>query len=166
MSSSEQRENAGSKHTGRELPAPCASSRVTSPLTGHRRLSAGHLPCGAPLSFFFVWDRPTDRDRPSVPPSYRFTWGRGRRTLAQDSGRTKTIETESRMAVLFSSTRGVSCRGDFFSRYFLKKFHSHQLSLEKVHTRSQTVTRCGDEAPCGFRRGLNSSDQAELAYPP
>ena len=48
----------------------------------------------------------------------------------------------------------------------LKMCHSHQLSLEKVHTQSQTVTRCGDEVTCEIRRGLNSSDQAELAYPP
>ena len=71
------------------------------------------------------------------------------------------------MAVLFITTRGVSCRREFFSRFsHLKIFHSHQLSLEKVHTRSQTVTRCGDEVTCAIRHGLNSSDQAELAYPP
>ena len=43
---------------------------------------------------------------------------------------------------------------------------SHQLSLEKVHTRSQTVTRCGEEAACEMERDLNSSGQAELTYPP
>ena len=42
--------------------------------------------------------------------TYRFTWGRGRRTLAQDSGRTETIEKKRRMVVLISTTRGVSCR--------------------------------------------------------
>ena len=47
-----------------------------------------------------------------------------------------------------------------------KKFHSHQLALEKVHTRTQTVTRSGDEVTCEIRHGLNSSDQTELPYPP
>ena len=76
---------------------------------------------------------------------YRFTWGRGRRTLAQDSGRTKTIEKKCRMAVLITTTRGMSCRRENFSRFsHLKIFHSQQLSLEKVHTRTQTVTMCGD----------------------
>ena len=98
---------------------------------------------------------------------YRFTWGRGQWTLAQDSGRRRTIEKKSRMAVLFSSTRGVSCRREFFSRYsHLKKVHSQQLSLEKVHTRSQTVTPSDDKVTCEIRRGFESSDQADLTYPP
>ena len=37
--------------------------------------------------------------------------------VAQDSGRTKTIEKKLRMAVLISTTRGVSCRREFFSRF-------------------------------------------------
>ena len=55
----------------------------------------------------------------------------------------------------------------FFSRYsHLKKVHSLQLSLEKVHTRSQTVTPSDEEVTCEIRRGVESSDQAELTYPP
>ena len=55
----------------------------------------------------------------------------------------------------------------FFSRYsHLKKVHSLQLSLEKVHTRSQTVTPSDEEVTCEIRRGFESSDQAELTYPP
>ena len=55
----------------------------------------------------------------------------------------------------------------FFSRYsHLKKVHSLQLSLEKVHTRSQTVTPSDEEVTCEIRRGFESSDQAGLTYPP
>ena len=71
------------------------------------------------------------------------------------------------MAVLFSTTRGVSCNRENFSRFsHLKMFHSQQLSLEKVQTRSQTVTRSGEEVTYGFSRGFKSSEEAELAYPP
>ena len=47
-----------------------------------------------------------------------------------------------------------------------QKVHSQQLSLEKVHTRTQTVTRSGQEVTCANQRDLNSSDEAELTYPP
>ena len=56
----------------------------------------------------------------------------------------------------------------FFPALFTpqKSVHSRQLSLEKVHTRSQTVTPSDEEVTCEIRRGFESSDQAELTYPP
>jgi hypothetical protein len=39
------------------------------------------------------------------------------------------------------------------------------MPFEKVHTRSQTVTRSGEEVTYGFSRGFKTSDQTELAYP-
>ena len=98
---------------------------------------------------------------------YKLTSSRSHLTLANVSGRTKTNGKESRMAVLFSTTRGVSCRRNFFSRFsHLNFFHSQQLSLVKCITRSQTVTRSAEEVTYGFPRGIKSSEEAELAYPP
>jgi hypothetical protein len=76
--------------------------------------------------------------RSSVPPRsplhYKLTTSRSHLTLDKDSGRTKMNGKKSRMAVLFSTTRGVSCRRENKSRFLhLKMFHSQQLSLEKVH---------------------------------
>ena len=71
------------------------------------------------------------------------------------------------MAVLFSTPRAVSWYQKKNSRFsHLEIFHSQPISLEKVHTRTQTVTRSGEEVTYGFSRGFKSSDQAELAYPP
>jgi hypothetical protein len=50
--------------------------------------------------------------------------------------------------------------------FIRKKDHSQQISLEKLHARTQTLTKSGEEVRCGFSRGLKRSDQAELAYPP
>ena len=54
----------------------------------------------------------------------------------------------------------------FFALFTPQKVHSRQLSLEKVHTRSQTVTPSDEEVTCEIRRGFESSDQADLTYPP
>ena len=60
----------------------------------------------------------------------------------------------------------MSCRRDIFSAGFTPHFHAQQISLETVHTRTQTVTPSDEELTCEIRRGFESSDQAELAYPP
>ena len=53
-----------------------------------------------------------------------------------------------------------------FAFFTPQKIHSQQLYLEKVHTRSQTVTRSAEEVTYGFSRGFKSSEEAEMAYPP
>ena len=53
-----------------------------------------------------------------------------------------------------------------FAFFTPQKIHSQQLYLEKVHTRSQTVTRCGDEVACENGRDSKSSDYADVTYPP
>ena len=71
------------------------------------------------------------------------------------------------MAVLFSTTRGVSCREKKNRVFHTSKMFIHSnFPLEKCITRSQTVTRSGEEVTYGFPRGIKSSEQAELAYPP
>ena len=64
--------------------------------------------------------------------TYKLTTSRSHLTLFKDSGRTKMIGKKSRMAVLFSMTRGVSWRREFFSLFSHLNF-SQQLSLVKVH---------------------------------
>ena len=71
------------------------------------------------------------------------------------------------MAVLFSTTRGVSWRRDFFCVFHTSKMSIHSSFPEqKCVPRTQTVTRSGELAACGFPRGLNSYGNAEVAYPP
>ena len=53
-----------------------------------------------------------------------------------------------------------------FFALFTPHFYSHQLSLDKVHTWTQTVTRWDSEATCESQCDLNCSEQAELTYPP
>jgi hypothetical protein len=53
-----------------------------------------------------------------------------------------------------------------FALFTPQKIHSQQISLEKVHTRTQTVTPSDEEVTCEIQRGIESSDQAELTYPP
>ena len=65
---------------------------------------------------------------------YKLTTSRSHLTLFKDSGRTKMNGKKSRMAVLFSMTRGVSWRREKLSLFLhLNFFYSQQLSLVKVH---------------------------------
>jgi hypothetical protein len=103
-----------------------------NPLSMH----LGHAPrCGTvcPHTLASAVTHGARRQVPKGGPTYRLTSSRSHLTLAKDSGRTTAIEKESRMAVLFSTTRGVSWRRDFFWRFsHLQNVHSQQLSLAKV----------------------------------
>ena len=81
-------------------------------------------------------------------------------TLAKVSGRTKTNGNWE------GKSYGSLVQHDEGSVMPSQIIHSQQFSLEKVHTRSQTVTRSTEEVTYGFPRGIKSSEEAELAYPP
>jgi hypothetical protein len=87
---------------GDELEISAARSRLHVPPPAR----VGAVGAAANVSVCVGSPNPTVVSAQWMP--YRFTQGRGRRTLDERSGRTKTIQTKCCMAVLFSTTRAMS----------------------------------------------------------